>query len=113
MATLDEQIDALISQGVSLEQINRRVRAKATQVIKDHFLSELIDRSKSPAEQALVLRVNNWSQVKTFFSKSPGNVAHPQAIHRDLLSDLDEAIDDERERRFLEALMLIAKSVKP
>lgn len=113
MATLDETLEQLIQQGIPPQAIAARATAMATEAPKQYFLNFLLDPNLSPTEYAITAEVSNWAAISAFFAAPPTDQYNLQRAYQSILIDIAEAIQTHDAERFLLALMLGAKAVKP
>lgn len=108
MPTIDEQIDAILDQGVTAEQLARRAQARMAQSTKDFFLSELLDED---GESVVTLTCSDWSKVQAFLAKAPTEQHHPQRLFQVIRADIAEALAAQNETQLINSLLLGVKAM--
>ena len=107
----DQELDELIERAGGADALAAKAKRRSQTSTRSHFERMLLDRTKSPAEYAVNLRVNNWATLIAFFAAQPTEQHHLQRVYQDIREDIKEAIQNQDAQLLIRSLLLGAKAV--
>jgi hypothetical protein len=106
-----EELDQIIDRAGGAETLALLARRRAQRATREYFQNLLMDRTVSPADFAVNLRVTNWTAVATFFAAPMTEQHNLQRLYQDIRADIKEALQNQNAGQLIRALLMGAKAM--